>query len=139
VSPWAYAIDYAVAIREDEAEIARLSDPRLAAVLAEMGADERSYFNHGAGDVYRFVTWRPERREARAAIFGLSEQDIRGLAAVTDSDPPFPTTPADWKHGKTLVPAFEGFSFPSSAERVKADLRRVKARLATHRRKAAQG
>jgi hypothetical protein len=142
-SSFAYKIDYDKAIAEDEMEIARLTDPRLVAVTAELLPHEHA-LGHGAVEVFAFVVGSPERRAIRAAIFKLTDADLCAVAMWYDildaiDDPmfvagsSFATTAAALDRGKALAARLDGFHFMTEPERRKA-LSKARASLARHKR-----
>jgi hypothetical protein len=139
---WGYIIDYDKAIREDEARIAHLSSEASIRASRELLPEARAALPDFDGwDVYYLVTYKPEGVAARAAVFGLTLEDVRAWAYLCDSqddalwalvgDP----QPGDYARGKAVDDRLGRYAFDvwSEADRRRA-LSKAKAALARHKR-----
>ena len=156
---WGYAIDYDKEIAEDERELALVDGPVARAVSASLDDVELGHLR--AGYVYDRCMWlwyKPQLLAERAAVLGLSEDDLAALALHVEDEYASQTEKAPdwvaayaarihdrwsspearaawaaaWRRGQAIR---ETLSEPALAEdRRKAYASKVKAQLARHRR-----
>lgn len=155
-SPFAFKIDYAASIAQDEALIALYSSPVAIAIAAEYCAeDEVRALAHGGGlcDGPWFLFGDPARLRARMAAAGLSVEDVATYAHRGDG---FATGDAEIDarvaalRGLTGRPAWDAekagdemwvriSELPVGPEERRVRLlRKAKASLARHKRNAAK-
>ncbi len=84
---WGYKIDYAKAIREDEARIAHLESPMCVRAARELLLEASlAYPTWTSWDVYGLITYKLSSIAERAAIFGLTLEDVRAWAFVANEE-----------------------------------------------------
>lgn len=155
-NPWAFKIDYARAIAQDEAEIAMLDGVtrQLAATLSET---EVNWFCQGfLFDGWRLLIGSPERREERMRILGVSDAEFEAACFVGEPDgvgldgwneeelktraragAAAVDRPGTYKLGEEVIRRLEVVRILPESHRVSA-LRKARASLARHRRNSAQ-
>lgn len=78
---WSYALDYDKEIANDEAAIALYEGPVTRAIVASLDDVERAFKKQtGYYDAFSWLWYKPELVAARAAILGLSDDDLCALA-----------------------------------------------------------
>ncbi len=149
---WGYAIDYAKAIREDEARIAHLTSPMCLCVSRDLlPAARAAYSDHairpayGSWDVYHLITYTCEGLEGRASKLGLTLEDVRAWAFFVDeaSEAVWAVLGdeqrGDYARGKAIETRFSlhAFEVYTEDDRRKA-LSKARAALARHKRNASK-
>jgi len=141
---WGYAIDYAKEIAADQARIAHLSSEACIRASRELLPEASAAFpDFSDWDVYYLITHKPEGIELRAAVFGLTLEDIRAWAYLCDSQDDAlwavvgDHRPGDYARGQAVDARFSRYVFdvwPEAARR--RALSKAKASLARHKRNA---
>lgn len=139
---WGYAIDYDKEIAIDAAEVARLESPVQRAVSA-MTTGETKYIHD---DVPQWLLFdgsalSAEQVRSRATVLGMSDQDIRDLAAFCEFEDCLPAalagdaSPNWYTRGKAICDQLETHQLRLVPEQArKTALRHAKSNLARHRR-----
>lgn len=138
---WGYAIDYDKEIAEDERLIAQLTDPLTVLVSQELLPRAlKAYPGSIASEwtLYQLLAHPVEGRVERAALFGLSMDDLRALS-VYENDDAFgeASKPGDYPRGEVLGKQWADFPVYTEDQRAEA-LRVARAALARHRRNKAK-
>lgn len=139
---WGYKIDYAKAIAADEARIAWLSSEMCARIAQELLPGARLAFPDYVGwTAYQLITYRADGILGRAAAFGLTPDDIRALAFVSNEDRQDiigvvgEPISGDYARGKTVAARCDAIDIHTESQRIAA-LSKAKADLARHKRNA---
>jgi hypothetical protein len=83
---WSYALDYDKEIASDEARIALYDGPVTRAITASLDDVERTFKKQtGYYDAFSWLWYKPELVTARAAILGLSDDELCALARYQDT------------------------------------------------------
>lgn len=83
---WSYALDYDKEIANDEAAIALYDGPVTRAITASLDDVERAFKGQtGYYDAFSWLWYKPELVISRAAILGLSDDDLCALARYQDT------------------------------------------------------
>jgi len=137
------AIDYDDAITMDTRRIAQLTDPLAALVSQHLLPTALTHYPRLSSeqfDLYAVIAYPSQGRAERAALFGLSADDLRDWAAVRD-DPDFGEdyTSANCRHGEQIERQWADFPVCTEVQRI-AWLKKARASLARHvRNKALYG
>ncbi len=143
MSGWGYSIDYAKAIREDEARIAHLSSPTCIRVARELLPEASAAHPNYFWDAYHLVTYKLEGIEARASVFGLTLMDVRAWAYFMDEwreevwNVLGDEQQGDYAIGKAIDARLEGHAFEVYTEEARRKaLIKAKAAISRHKRNA---
>lgn len=128
---FAYRIDYASAIAEDERTIAHLTDPLTIAAAAMLAIAAPRFPHFNAWSVYSLVTTNP----ANAAAFGLAADDVRAWRVFSGDGIAAEIQPGDHRRGAELDAKWATFTVYTDLERADA-LKKARTALARHRRNA---
>jgi len=148
---FAFRIDYAKAIADDERQIAHLGSPAMVALapmtrrLVELVPDSRVEM----WDIFSWLTMVPDQRARVMACLGLTEDDACAWSVHRDWYAPDPARPplvdvSGWDiadvraavaRGKEVEARFNSDAFPLYSEERRVELFRLaRASLARHRR-----
>lgn len=147
MSGWGYALDYAKEIAADEALIAHLTSDAVvhaARTLIPQAQLDRPNWDLSSIFVFGLITYKAEGLLDRAAIFGLSREDMRAFVDAYDDratsevwDVVGDPVPGDYARGRKIAARFDNFDLYTEPRRVKA-LKHARTALARHKRNRAK-
>jgi hypothetical protein len=84
---WGFKIDYAQAIREDEARIAHLTSPACIRLSEEVLPEAQVHYpGYAAWSAYELIVREPMRIAKEATLFNLTLEDMRAWAFFIDEE-----------------------------------------------------